>query len=245
MDRKIVVRQTLIGTVAVITGSAGILGRSVSLELDRSGVRLALIDRGKGRLTTMFPDWVGSPDHQFLENIDLTDEEQVADGIARVVDHYGQIDILVNAAGGYRAGKPFHETSGESWDFMMDLNARTVLNVCRYTIPHMIEKSSGKIVNIASRAGFKGGKYSAAYAASKSAVMRLTESMSAELKHQGINVNAVVPGTIDTPSNREQMPEADFEKWVNPDELARVIRFLVSEDAGAIHGALIPVYGRS
>jgi NAD(P)-dependent dehydrogenase (short-subunit alcohol dehydrogenase family) len=112
-------------------------------------------------------------------------------------------------------------------------------------IPHMLDQHSGKIVNISSRAGLEGKKNSAAYAAAKSAVIRLTESMSAELKASGINVNCILPGTIDTPQNRAEMPKADFDRWVTPEALASVILFLASGEARAVHGAALPVYGLS
>lgn len=235
--------ESLNTKVAIITGSAGNLGQAIAKQLDRSGVHLALFDRANGRLSEIFPQWVESPEHMFVESVDLIDEEKVSAGVSRVVQRFGRIDILINAAGGYRAGNPTHEITDQDWDFMMDLNARTVLNVSRAVLPYMLEQSSGKLLNIAARPGLKSPRNGAAYAASKSAVIRLTESMSAELKHVGINVNAVIPGTIDTPANRNQMPEANFETWVSLDDLSSVIRFLVSDGAAAIHGALIPVYG--
>jgi NAD(P)-dependent dehydrogenase (short-subunit alcohol dehydrogenase family) len=238
------VSDSLKGKVAIVTGSAGNLGQSISHRLDSYGVRLALFDRAEDRLEGIYPQWIDSSIHMLLGLIDLIDEEKVSTAVSNVAKNFGRIDILVNAAGGYRVGEPLHETSDQAWDFMMDLNARTVLNVSRAVIPHMLERSSGKVVNIAARPGLKGSRNSGAYAASKSAVMRLTESMSAELKHEGININAVIPGTIDTPSNREQMPDANFDKWVSLEDLSHVINFLVSDEAIAIHGALIPVFGK-
>jgi NAD(P)-dependent dehydrogenase (short-subunit alcohol dehydrogenase family) len=129
------------------------------------------------------------------------------------------------------------------WDFMLDLNARSVLIASRAVIPQMIKQQRGKIITIGSKSAFGGAANKAAYSASKAAVLRLTESMSAELKHQGINVNSVLPGTIDTPTNRLAMPAADTGRWVTPEQLANVILFLASDAANAIHGAAIPVYG--
>jgi NAD(P)-dependent dehydrogenase (short-subunit alcohol dehydrogenase family) len=128
---------------------------------------------------------------------------------------------------------------------MMDLNALSVFTTCKYVIPHMIEQQSGKIINISSRAGLRGSAKDAAYSAAKSAVIRLTESMSAELKSYNINVNCILPGTIDTPENRTAMPDRDFNKWVSPASLADIIFFLCSEESRDIHGAAIPVYGKS
>jgi NAD(P)-dependent dehydrogenase (short-subunit alcohol dehydrogenase family) len=153
--------------------------------------------------------------------------------------------VLVNIAGGFRMGTPVHETPQETWDFMMDLNARTVLNTARAVIPHMLQQGRGRVINTAARNALEGAARMAAYTASKSAVVRLTESMAAELKMKGINVNCILPGTIDTPENREAMPNAKHERWVAPEAIADVILFLASPAARALHGASIPVYGLS
>jgi NAD(P)-dependent dehydrogenase (short-subunit alcohol dehydrogenase family) len=151
----------------------------------------------------------------------------------------------VNTVGGFEAGQPLHETPLETWERMLDLNARSVFVACQAAIPALLEQGAGKIVNVSARAGLAGMANSAAYSAAKSAVIRLTESMSAELKNEGINVNCVVPGRIDTPRNRQEMPQSDFTRWVKPESLAEVILFLASDAARDIHGAAIPVYGRS
>jgi NAD(P)-dependent dehydrogenase (short-subunit alcohol dehydrogenase family) len=163
--------------------------------------------------------------------------------VEEAVKRLGRIDVLVNAAGGWRGGKPAHETPLEVWDLMLDLNARTAFVASRAVIPVMLQQGSGRIVNVASRAALQGGRRSAAYSASKAAVVRLTESMDAELKGQGINVNCILPSTIDTPQNRAAMPKADTSRWVEPEALADVILFLASDAARAVHGAAIPVYG--
>jgi NAD(P)-dependent dehydrogenase (short-subunit alcohol dehydrogenase family) len=128
---------------------------------------------------------------------------------------------------------------------MMDLNAGTVLNMARAVVPHMLETGGGRIVNVAARAGLRGTARMGAYAASKSVVIRLTEALAEELKGKGINVNCVLPSIIDTERNRADMPDADPAKWVAPADLARVIAFLASDDARAIHGAALPVEGLS
>ena len=147
--------------------------------------------------------------------------------------------MLVNTVGGYRAGAPLHETDIETWDFMLKLNARSIFIASKKVIPHMLDQGSGKIVNLAARPGLAGQAGMAAYSASKAAVVRLTESMAAELKAQGINVNCIIPGTIDTLPNREAMPDADFSAWVTPESLANVILFLCSHAARDIHGAAV------
>ena len=169
----------------------------------------------------------------------------VATAVDEINRRFGRIDILVNTVGGYRAGAPLHETPLSDWDFMLDLNARSVFVMCQTVIPHMLGRNHGRIVNVASRAALHGYAGHAAYSASKAAVVRLTESMDAELKDRGVNVNCVMPAIIDTPQNRSAMPDADFGRWVAPEAVADVILFLASEGARAIHGAAIPVYGRS
>ena len=134
-------------------------------------------------------------------------------------------------------------TSDDTWDFMMNLNVRTVLNMSRAVVPVMQEIGGGKIVNIGARNGLRGVGNMAAYSASKSAVIRLTESLADELKKDNINVNCILPSIIDTPRNRQDMPNADFGSWVTPEAMARVVLFLASSAADPIHGAALPVEG--
>ncbi len=231
--------------VVIVTGAAGNLGSAVVRAFESTGAKLVPVDRSPDRLTHLFPEMVYSPDHYLAVSVDLTDVDAVQRMVEETVRRFGRIDALANVAGGFRAGTPVHETAFETWDFLLDLNARTVFTVSRAVIPSMLEQGSGKIVNVSARAGLKGGAKSAAYSASKSAVVRLTESMAAELKKEGINVNCVLPGTIDTPQNRQAMPNADHSRWVKPEAIADVILFLASDAARAVHGAAIPVYGLS
>jgi NAD(P)-dependent dehydrogenase (short-subunit alcohol dehydrogenase family) len=231
--------------VVVITGAAGNLGGAVARAFEAAGAKLVLVDRRPDRLQRLFPKLADSPDHYLATSVDLTDVESVGAVVAEVRQRFGRIDVLVNAAGGYRAGTPVHETPLETWDFVLDLNARTGFISSSAVIPVMLEQGSGTIVNVSARAGLKGAGKAAAYSVSKSAVIRLTESMSAELKRSGINVNCILPGTIDTSQNRESMPTADHSRWVPPEALADVILFLASDAARAVHGAAVPVYGLS
>jgi NAD(P)-dependent dehydrogenase (short-subunit alcohol dehydrogenase family) len=232
--------------VAVVTGASGNLGSAVAKALHAAGAKLILPDRsGMDKLEGLYPELVGSADHFLAAGVDLSSLESVEAMVAEGMSRFGRIDVLVNTVGGYRAGTPLHETPPETWDFMLNLNARTIFNSCRAVIPHMLANESGKIVNVAARAALSGAAGMSAYTVSKSAVVRLTESMAAELRDRGINVNCVLPGTIDTPINRRDTPNADFGRWVQPEELANVILFLASDYARAIHGAAVPVYGRS
>jgi NAD(P)-dependent dehydrogenase (short-subunit alcohol dehydrogenase family) len=227
--------------VVVITGAAGNLGSAVARAFNTMGAKLALADRAAGRLRETFLDLASPADCFFTPPTDITDQGAVEAMIEETQRHFGRIDILVNIAGGFRAGRPLHKTPLSDWDLMIDLNARSVFITCQAVIPHMLSQGYGRIINIASRAALSGEAFQSAYSASKAAVVRLTESMAAELKETGINVNCVMPGIIDTPQNRAAMPSADFSKWVAPEAVADVILFLASDGARAIHGASLPV----
>jgi len=231
--------------VAMITGATGNLGREVTRAFHSAGARLALIDRHEDMLRDLFPEFVDD-DMCFMSGCaNLTNPAEVNSVMQAAVAHFGRIDIFVNTVGGYRAGAPIHETPVKTWQFMIDLNAGSVFITTQCVLPFMLEQGSGKIIHLAARPGLKGVANMAAYSASKAAVIRLTESAAAEVKKKGINVNCILPGTIDTPQNREATPEADFKRWVKPESLANVILFLSSEGAKDIHGAAVPVYGLS
>lgn len=230
--------------VVIVTGAAGNLGSATGHAFRAAGARLVLVDHHLEYLEEAYSD-LGDDDSCLFVQTDLTDPGSVEGMIYETVQHFDRLDVLVNIAGGFRMGQPVHETSLDTWDFMMNLNARSVLLTARAVVPHMLQQKRGKVINIAARAAQEGQARMAAYVASKSAVVRLTESMSAELKTKGINVNCIMPGTMDTPENREEMPDADFEKWVPPEAIAEVILFLASGAARAVHGACIPVYGLS
>jgi NAD(P)-dependent dehydrogenase (short-subunit alcohol dehydrogenase family) len=151
----------------------------------------------------------------------------------------------VNTVGAWGGGKPIHQEDLATWDFLLNVNLRTTLHCCRAVIPQMINQGHGKIINVASRDGLAGTGGYGAYSVSKSAVLRLTEALADELKNSNINVNCIMPGTIDTPQNRAAIPDADFSEWVEPSALADVILFLASDAARAINGAAIPVYGKA
>jgi NAD(P)-dependent dehydrogenase (short-subunit alcohol dehydrogenase family) len=233
--------MTVQDKVVLITGASGGLGEAVVRKFADAGARLALVDRKDTAAEGMLD---GLTDPLFVGGTDVTDAASLKRMAERVISERGRIDVLLNIAGGWRGGTPVHETPIETWDFVMNLNAKSVFLVSQAVIPQMIAQGSGKIVSVAAKSGLEGKAGTAAYNASKSAVIRLTEAMSAELKDSGINVNCVLPTIIDTPINREQMPKSDFSKWVTPDAMADVLLFLASDASRAIHGAAIPVYGR-
>jgi NAD(P)-dependent dehydrogenase (short-subunit alcohol dehydrogenase family) len=220
----------------LITGAAGNLGRAVAGAFAAEGASLILMDHAEEHLRSTYgTEEMG---RRFVV-ADLRDAETVA----RAIPAGTRIDVLCNIAGGFRMGQPVHETSDETWDLMLGLNARSVLNCARAVVPGMLAAGGGKIINVGAIAALSGKANMAAYIASKSAVIRLTESMAAELREKGINVNCILPSTIDTPQNRKDMPKADPKRWVAPEALADVVLFLASDAARAIHGASIPVAG--
>ncbi|UCC86167.1 MAG: SDR family oxidoreductase [Anaerolineales bacterium] len=229
------------GRVVIVTGAAGNLGNAVTRAFQSAGARLTLVDRAEDRLQRLYPDMVDSSDYLLANSVDLTSAEAVQSMVDKTLERFGQIQVLVNTAGGYRAGAPVHETSLETWDFMLNLNARSVFLVSRAVIPHLLQQRYGKIINVAARVARQGRANMAVYSASKSAVVHLTESMAAELKGEGINVNCILPSTIDTPANRRAMPEADYSIWVKPQAIAEVILFLASDSASPLHGVAVPV----
>ena len=211
------------GKIVMITGAKGNLGRVLAEAFERRGASVVPVD-----LPT-----------------NLLDQAQVNAVVQKAVKDFKRIDVLCNIAGGFRMGKPVHETTDADWNFLMDLNARTVLHTARAVVPHMIAAGGGKIVNVGAFAAQKGAANMGAYVASKSAVIRLTETMAAELREKNINVNCVLPTIIDTPQNRADMPKTDPKRWVAPGDLANVIVFLASDEARAVHGATLPVTGLS
>ncbi|MDX1413113.1 MAG: SDR family NAD(P)-dependent oxidoreductase [Candidatus Promineifilaceae bacterium] len=231
--------------IVIITGAAGNLGKTTTMLFHQAGARVAVVDKEREVMRVVFGDTIAEDQYCFFTTANLLDERAVNEMVERIVNHYGRIDVLVNIAGGFKMGSPVHETTLDTWESMLNLNARSVFFVCRAVIPHLLQQGSGKIVSVAARAALKGKAKMASYVVSKDAVIRLTESMSAELRDYNINVNCVLPGTIDTKRNREEMPNADFNKWIKPSALADVILFLASDYARAIHGAAIPVYGKS
>ena len=226
------------GQVAIITGASGLLASGVIPIFLAKGARLALTC-GDNRLYERFPNLENDPHHICIQRTNLSDEAAGTDLVGKTLDAFGRIDILVNIVGGWDAGIPVHEMSIETWDTMIRLNSTVTFLMSRAVIPTMLAQESGKIINIGARPGLHSNGSDAAYAASKAAVLRLTESMSEETKRRGIRVNAVLPSTIATDEQYAEDPHAG----VTPTQLGRVIAFLASEAGAAIHGASIPVFG--
>lgn len=229
--------------VIMVTGPAGNLGAAVVQKFMTAGARMLLFDHHPDRLPSLYPQLAENPEHLLIPGIDLRDHLQVDSAVQLGIKTLGRIDCLVHAVGGFQMGEQVHEISPESWDHLMDLNLKTLLNASRSVIPHMLDQKHGKVITVGARPALAGKAQMGAYSVAKAGVVRLTETMAAELKKHGINVNCILPGTIDTPQNRQEMPKADHSRWVNPESLAEVIYFLCSQGAKDIHGASIPVYG--
>jgi NAD(P)-dependent dehydrogenase (short-subunit alcohol dehydrogenase family) len=178
-----------------------------------------------------------------LIKADITKAEEVDKLVSSVVGKYGRIHILVNVVGGYLGGKSIYQLEEKEWDLMMTLNLKSAFLISKYVVPQMISSKYGKIIHVSSRTGLRSEGYDSAYAASKSGLIRLVESLSEETKGSNINVNCIMPNIIDTEANRKAMLTADFNKWLKPGDLANVILFLSSEEAKVITGAAIPTYG--
>lgn len=229
--------------VVVVTGAGGALGRVVAQSFLDAGARVAVVDLNEEPLRGAFPDVSGGKAGRFAA--DLSDAGSVSRMVGAVVGRFGRVDVLANIAGGFAMGKRIHESDPEDWDAMLDMNARSVFLACRAVIPQMLKHGGGRIVNVGARAAFEVKGRMAPYIVSKMAVVRLTEALAREYREDNIAVNCVLPGTLDTPRNRADMPDADFSKWVPLPALAEVILFLASDAARAVHGAAVPVYGLS
>jgi len=230
--------------LVLITGAAGNLGAAVAQAFAEQGATLALLDRNEDGIDKVISDLPqGSKAKAFPVN--LLESSSVNQVLQAVIDEFGCIDVLANIAGGFSMGPHLQNTEDKDWDFMMNLNARSVFYTCRAALPCMLDNGGGRIINVSARAALDGKGRMGPYCASKAAVKTLTESLAAENKHDNVTVNCILPGTIDTPQNRNDMPDADHSRWVPPAALADVVLFLASDAARCVTGAAIPVYGQS
>jgi NAD(P)-dependent dehydrogenase (short-subunit alcohol dehydrogenase family) len=228
------------GKVVLITGGTGALGRAVAQAFGTSNATTVVTyiieeerEDVKSKIKTIAE----------LVKADITKEDQAKKLVSHVIKTYDRIDVLVNVVGGYLGGKTVAELDETEWDKMMSMNLKSAFLISKHVIPLMVAAKHGKIVHISSRTGLKSDGYDSAYSASKSGLIRLVESISEEVKEHNINVNCILPSTIDTEANRNAMPNSDFSKWVKTEDLANVVLFLCSEEAKLINGAAIPAYG--
>jgi NAD(P)-dependent dehydrogenase (short-subunit alcohol dehydrogenase family) len=226
------------GKVVAVTGGFGSLGASVGRAAMAAGASVALLDRAEASKAP-----ADLSQALALGGIDLGSDGEASTAIAQVVERLGRLDALVNVAGGFRWEK-IESGSIDTWDLLYRMNLRTAVGASQAALRHLLARGDGRIVNVGAGAAAKAGVGMGAYAASKAGVARLTEALAEELKDHGVTVNAVLPSIIDTAANRADMPNADFSRWVKPEQIADLIVFLLSDHARAITGALIPISGR-
>lgn len=256
--------------VVIVLGGTGALGRAVSLAFFEAGASVMTTYRRKQEFESLATatgveggakvelSYRGQKEFESLATatgaawarlagmaVDVTDEADTRRFVESFHSLHGRIDIVVNTVGGYAGGNKVWEAEPDTYQRMLDLNLRSCWTVARAAVPLMLRRNSGCIVNVASRSAIVASPGAAMYAASKAAALALFQSLAEEVRETNIRVNSVVPSIFDTPANRQAMPRADHSQWPTPEDIARVILFLCSDDARIIHGAAIPVYGKT
>jgi NAD(P)-dependent dehydrogenase (short-subunit alcohol dehydrogenase family) len=234
--------------VVLVTGATGGLGAVVARRIAAAGARVAITARDRASLEALAGDLareLGTEnDRVLVHSADLGEAGQVKGLLDGIAKRWGGVDALVNLAGGWKGGKPLADVTEQEWDAVLGMNLRSAFLINRAVLPFMVKRGWGRIINISSKAAESPGPKQSAYNASKAGVIALTASIAAEYRRSGVAANAILPSIIDTPLNRSQMPDADFSRWVKPEEIAAVVLFLLSDEAGSINGSAIPVYGR-
>jgi NAD(P)-dependent dehydrogenase (short-subunit alcohol dehydrogenase family) len=231
--------------IVLVAGGTGGLGRAVSLAFLEDNCKVAVTYQVAEEWTALQSAAGANKLHLEGFDVDVTDETAVRDVISDLVTRHTRLDALVNTVGGYAGGIKLWELKPQVLDRMLALNLRSGFVLARAVVPVMLKQGSGAIVNVAAKAAFDHGAGAAAYAASKAAALAMMDSMAADLNGTGVRVNSILPSIIDTEANRKAMPGSDFAKWPKPEDIARVILFLCSDDAKVVHGAAVPVYGDS
>ena len=224
--------------ITIISGASGGLGQTVSRVFHQAGASVVLVASRPDGVQALADEF--GADRALAIGANLADPAGTEAVVATTLERFGRVDILLNLAGGFAGGAPVSESSEDDLNKMLDINLRTCYNLSRAAVKPMITQKWGRIVNIGSKDSLHGRANYSAYAISKAAVLRLTESMAEEVKQYNITVNALIPSAIDTEANRKAMPNADFSKWVQPATIAETLLFLVQEKT-AINGAAIPL----
>lgn len=226
----------------LVTGGTGALGSAVTRGLLKDGHRVAATWVVKEDAEAL-RDSLGAPEDLQMVEIDVTDPASIANAIDDLEAALGPVEALVHLVGGWKGGAPVHDLPLEVWDRMLDLNLRSALLCCRAVLPSMRREGWGRIVLVSSRTARQGRSGQAAYAVAKAGVAVLAETIAEENLGLDVTANVVAPSTLDTPANRSAMPDADFDAWVPPEDVAASIAFLTSQEAGQLRGAWFPVYG--
>ncbi len=230
--------------VVLITGATGAVGRIVSGIIAGAGYRITLTGRSRDTLQTLAGSLKLPEDRLMVFPANLNNKDDVQALIKRVSEHWGGVDILLNIAGGWKGGTRIAEMSEDDWSSTIDLNLRSAFLINRAVLPYMVQQGWGRIINFSSKAAENPSPKQAAYNVAKAGVIALTASIATEYRRSGISANTILPSIIDTPNNRKQMPDADFSRWVKPEEIGKMILFLCSEEGGSLNGASIPMYGK-
>lgn len=226
----------------LVTGGTGALGTAVTGRLLDDGKRVATTWVVKEEAEAL-REQLGDADRLLLAETDVTDTTSITATLDDVESEFGSVDVLVHLVGAWKGGEEIHELSEQTWDRMQDLNLRSAFLCARAVLPGMREREWGRIVLVSSRAARVGRGGQGAYAVAKAGVAVLAETIAEENRGRDVTANVVAPSTLDTPANRAAMPDADFSAWVPPDDVAAMIAFLASNEAGQLRGAWLPVYG--
>ena len=233
-------RHNFSNKIVLITGGTGALGSSITKTFIESNATVISSYHNDKETEKIQTDT--KPTVQLIK-ANIINEEEVEKLVSEILDKYGRIDILVNVVGAFRGGKTVMELEEKEWDMMMNVNLKSAFLISKHVARQMISSKYGKIIHVSSRLGLHSEGRDSAYAASKSGLIRLVESLAEETRNSNINVNCIMPSIIDTQANRKAMPNADFNKWLKPVDLANVVLFLCSEEAKTITGAAIPTFG--
>lgn len=229
--------------VILITGATGALGAAIVDTFAQTEAHLALVAQSEQKVTSLANKSRLPTERLLALAADVTQADAVEALVETILARFGRLDALLNTVGGWSGGKPVEETPIEEWDRLMALNLRSAFLLSRAVLPAMLKAGWGRIVHISSKTAVSPQPKQAAYAASKMGLIALTETIAAEVKGSGITANVILPSILDTPANRAAMPKADTSKWVPPERIAALLRFLCSDEAASINGARIPVYG--
>ncbi len=231
--------------VVIITGGTGALGMVVTQAFLKQGAQVTTTYHSASSFMELQAALGEEKSRLIGSNTDVTKEASVQTLVEQTVSKFGRIDVLINLVGGFMGGVNLVDTTEANWDRMLTLNLKSAFLSCKAVLPQMLKQNYGRIVNTSSRGAVEAGSGAAAYAVSKAGVLTLTQSLAQEVKAYNVTANVALPGLIDTPQNRKGIPNADYSKWVLPASITSLMLFLASEDAGAINGVVVPIYGKS